>query len=125
MTAIPTPIAGGRDSAPHTPQTPPLVDPRVAKHGGTRKDPKANYDFPGMLDRRSWAKTEVHKHTAYYACQWCGEPATEMLWDERYTRCPSGTMMKAGAGTCYAVCVACKERLSSRYLQTRKLGEAS
>ncbi len=32
-----------------------LVDPRVAKHGGTRKDAKANYDFPGMMGRRELA----------------------------------------------------------------------
>jgi hypothetical protein len=50
-----------------------LVDPRVAKHGGTRKDPKANYDFPGMMDAASWRRTEVHKHTAWYGCALCGQ----------------------------------------------------
>ena len=45
-----------------------LVDPRVAKHGGTRKDPKANYDFPGMMDAASWRRTEVHKATRWYGC---------------------------------------------------------
>jgi hypothetical protein len=63
--------AAGRESAPRSAQTPPLVDPRVAKHGGIRKDPKANYDFPGMLDRRSWAKTLVHQHSVY-GCGICG-----------------------------------------------------
>ena len=32
------------------------VPPRVAKHGGTRTDPKANYDFPGMVDVTSWRR---------------------------------------------------------------------
>jgi hypothetical protein len=50
----------------------PLVDPRVAKHGGTRKDRKSNYDFPGMMDAANWRKTEVHKHTAWYGCALCG-----------------------------------------------------
>ena len=54
-------------------RTPPLVDPRVAKHGGTRTDPKANYDFPGMVDRRSWCKTKVHQATSYYGCALCGK----------------------------------------------------
>ena len=37
-------------------QAPPhnLVDPRVAKHGGTRRNAKENYDFPGMMDAASW-----------------------------------------------------------------------
>ena len=43
-----------------------LVDPRVEKQGGTRKDPKSNYDFPGMVDAASWRRTEVHKYTAWY-----------------------------------------------------------
>ena len=46
--------------------------PRVAKHGGTRKDPKANYDFPGMMDAASWRRTEVHKATRWYGCAHCG-----------------------------------------------------
>ena len=48
-----------------------VVDPRVAKHGGTRRNPKANYDFPGMMDASSWRRTEVHKHSSYF-CGFCG-----------------------------------------------------
>jgi hypothetical protein len=49
-----------------------LVDPRVAKHGGTRRDSKSNYDFPGMVDQASWRRTDVHKHTRMYGCSRCG-----------------------------------------------------
>jgi hypothetical protein len=56
-----------------TPRRAPLVDPRVAKHGGTRKDPKAHYDFPGMVDAASWRRTEVHRHTRWYGCAVCGQ----------------------------------------------------
>lgn len=49
-----------------------LIDPRVAKHGGSRIDPKANYDYPGMMDASSWRRTEVHRATSYYACAACG-----------------------------------------------------
>jgi hypothetical protein len=48
-----------------------LVDPRVAKHGGTRSDPKSNYDFPGMLDAASWRRTQAH--TRWYGCSLCGQ----------------------------------------------------
>jgi hypothetical protein len=34
-----------------------LVDPRVAKHGGTRKSAKSHYDFPGMMDAASGARS--------------------------------------------------------------------
>jgi hypothetical protein len=57
---------------PHTPSEG-LVDPRVAKHGGTRNDAKANYDFPGMVDAATWRRTEVHKHTYSYGCALCGQ----------------------------------------------------
>lgn len=50
-----------------------LIDPRVAKHGGTRSSPKSNYDFPGMMDAASWRRTNVHKHTRRYACALCGQ----------------------------------------------------
>jgi hypothetical protein len=64
------------DAAADRPEVPrvatPLVDPRVAKHGGTRKDPKSNYDFPGMTDAANWRKTEVHRHTRWYGCALCG-----------------------------------------------------
>jgi hypothetical protein len=50
----------------------PLVDPRVAKRGGWRTNPKSNYDFPGMSDRRDWCKTQVHKATSFYGCAHCG-----------------------------------------------------
>jgi hypothetical protein len=53
-----------------------LVDPRVAKHGGTRRNAKSNYDFPGMVDDGSWRKTPAHKHTTVYACAWCGQTFT-------------------------------------------------
>lgn len=53
-------------------QTPPLVDPRVAKHGGTRTNPKSGYDWPGMMDAGSWARTAAHQHTTYYGCALCG-----------------------------------------------------
>ena len=50
-----------------------LVDPRVAKHGGTRRNAKANYDFPGMMDAASWRRTQVHQHTYGYWCGLCGQ----------------------------------------------------
>jgi hypothetical protein len=55
-------------------QAPPhnLVDPRVAKHGGTRRNAKANYQFPGQMDQASWRRTEVHANTSYYGCGICG-----------------------------------------------------
>jgi hypothetical protein len=49
------------------------VDPRIAKHGGTRKDRKSNYDFAGMMDSASWRRTEVHEHTRWYGCALCGQ----------------------------------------------------
>jgi hypothetical protein len=52
--------------------TPPLIDPRVAAHGGTRTDPKSNYDFPGMVDAASGRRTKVHKAMRWYACALCG-----------------------------------------------------
>lgn len=58
--------------APETPAQR-LVDPRVAKHGGTRTSPKANYDFPGMMDAASWRRTRVHQHTYGYWCGHCGQ----------------------------------------------------
>ena len=56
-------------------QAPPenLIDPRVAKHGGTRNSPKAHYDFAGMMDAASWRRTQVHKHTRWYGCALCGQ----------------------------------------------------
>ena len=50
-----------------------LVDPRVAKHGGSRRNSKANYDFPGMTDAASWRRTEVHKATHFYGCGLCDQ----------------------------------------------------
>jgi hypothetical protein len=58
--------------APHAPPQN-LVDPRVAKHGGTRRNAKANYDFPGMADAATWRRTEVHASTSYYGCGLCGQ----------------------------------------------------
>ena len=51
----------------------PIVDPRVAKHGGWRTDPKSNYDFPGMQSHRDWRRTRVHKGTRWYGCALCGQ----------------------------------------------------
>lgn len=49
------------------------IDPRVARHGGSRRDPKSNYDFPGMMDAASWRRTLAHQHTHYYGCALCGQ----------------------------------------------------
>jgi hypothetical protein len=56
-------------------QAPPhnLVDPRVAAHGGGRRNAKANYDFPGMMDAASWRRTQVHQHNHWYGCSICGQ----------------------------------------------------
>jgi hypothetical protein len=51
----------------------PLIDPRVAKRGGTRQDAKSHYESPGMVDAANWRRTEVHKHTAWYGCALCGK----------------------------------------------------
>jgi hypothetical protein len=69
---VPKPDAAADEPVPPRVAAP-LVDARVAKHGGTRKDPKSNYDFPGMMDAASWRRTEVHKHTAWYGCALCGQ----------------------------------------------------
>jgi hypothetical protein len=50
-----------------------LVDPRVAKVGGTRRSPKANYDFPAMVDAASWRRTEIHRFTRWYGCAFCSQ----------------------------------------------------
>jgi 7-keto-8-aminopelargonate synthetase-like enzyme len=55
------------------PRRTPLVDPRVARHGGTRRDPKSNYDFPGMASDSDWRKSAVHKATRFYGCFLCGQ----------------------------------------------------
>jgi len=52
--------------------TKPLVDPRVAKHGGYRTDPKAHYEFPGMTDRATCRRTDIHKVSLYF-CGFCGK----------------------------------------------------
>jgi hypothetical protein len=51
----------------------PLVDPRVARHGGTRTDPKSNYDFPGMTEESTWRKSRVHQATHWCGCALCGQ----------------------------------------------------
>jgi hypothetical protein len=56
-----------------TPAEEGIVDPRVAKHGGTRRDAKSNYEFPGMTDAASWRRTKVHKATRYSGCALCGQ----------------------------------------------------
>ena len=50
-----------------------LIDPRVAKHGGYRTDPKSHYEWPGIIDRSSWRRSKVHKATSYYGCALCGQ----------------------------------------------------
>ena len=55
------------------PRRGPLVDPRVARHGGTRRDPKSNYQFAGMATDSDWRKTRVHKTTRFYGCFLCGQ----------------------------------------------------
>jgi hypothetical protein len=55
------------------PRTAPLVDPRVARHGGKRRALKSNYDFPGMTSDSDWRKTRVHKATRLYGCVLCGQ----------------------------------------------------
>jgi hypothetical protein len=55
------------------PRTAPLVDPRVAKHGGNRRNPKSNYDFPGMASDSDWRETRIHKATRFYGCFVCGQ----------------------------------------------------
>jgi hypothetical protein len=53
-----------------------LVDPRAAKHGGTRRNGHANYDFPGMVDGASWRRTRLNEATYYYGCALCGQKFT-------------------------------------------------
>ena len=48
----------------------PLIDSRVARHGGTRRDSKSNYDFPGMARDSDWRRTRIHKASAY-GCGLC------------------------------------------------------
>jgi hypothetical protein len=54
-------------------RTAPLVDPRVATHGGTRTNPRSNYDFEGMARDSDWRKTRIHKATRFYGCFLCGQ----------------------------------------------------
>lgn len=53
-----------------------LIDPRVAKQGGTRTNPRHTYDFPGMLGDGHWRQTDAHKHTDWYGCAVCGQKFT-------------------------------------------------
>ena len=54
------------------PRTASLVDPRVARHGGTRTNLKSNYDFPGMASDSDWRKRRIHKASSY-SCTLCGQ----------------------------------------------------
>ena len=58
------------------PRRAPLVDPRVARHGGTRRDPRSNYDFEGIASDSDWRKTRIHKATRFYGCFLCGREFT-------------------------------------------------
>jgi len=58
-------------TAAHTASQNP-VDRRVADKGGTRRNTKERYTFPGMQDWPSWSRTPVHQVTAYYGCHPCG-----------------------------------------------------
>ena len=49
------------------------LDPRIARHGGTRRNPKSNYNFPGMASDRDWRKTAVHKSALSYGCALCSQ----------------------------------------------------
>jgi hypothetical protein len=69
VTAVPRQVAPAGLEVPAQP----LVDPRVAKHRGTRRDSKSNYDFPGMVDQASWRRSDVHKATRLYGCSRCGQ----------------------------------------------------
>jgi hypothetical protein len=53
-----------------------LIDPRVARHGGSRLDRRSNYDFPRMREEASWRRTEVHRATRFYGCSLCGQKFT-------------------------------------------------
>jgi hypothetical protein len=51
------------------------VDPRIAATGGARrlKNPKSNYEWPGMMAQPDWLRTTVHEHTSFYGCAKCGQ----------------------------------------------------
>jgi len=50
-----------------------MVDPRVAAVGGTRRNGKAGYHYPGMARLGDWETTAAHKSTSYYGCFLCGQ----------------------------------------------------
>jgi hypothetical protein len=52
------------------------IDPRVAKHGGSRANRKRNYEFLGMVAEADWRRTCAHKATRWYGCGLCGLRAT-------------------------------------------------
>ena len=49
------------------------VDPRIAATGGTRTNPKKNYEWPGMMRESDWRRTRVHEYTSSYGCAKCGQ----------------------------------------------------
>ena len=68
-----------RDAVPtgsKPPRTAPLIDPRVAKHGGYRTSTKDNFDYPGMHDDTTWRRSRVHRATSLYKCALCGQKFT-------------------------------------------------
>jgi hypothetical protein len=71
-------------------QVPPhaLVDPRVAKHGGTRNSSKSTYRFPGLMDQASWRRTEVAPPTTAATCAARGSPRrppSTAIWQSAMT----------------------------------------
>jgi hypothetical protein len=49
-----------------------LIDPRLAEHGGHRRRARDQYEWPGMMERKSWERTLVHQYTSGYGCHRCG-----------------------------------------------------
>lgn len=83
------------------------VDARIAARGGTRRDAKAAYSYPGMADDRDWRKTAVHAATAWYGCARCGQKFSgphavyahiDKRHPRRVTRPVGGSLAPSGAG---------------------------
>ena len=48
------------ESAPRRPR------PNLRRRSGL------GYDFPGMMDERTWRRRPVHQHMSFYGCAHCG-----------------------------------------------------